>query len=99
MMGADDRGMEKEQKNVRGIRQFRKLGIGNRPYFHSIQVGINNILQMSRHSRSIGRGARARSTDSLGDIEYDTGETIFIQIDFLMVGNLSYCTVELLVWC
>lgn len=85
--------------DMRYIRQFRKLSISNRPYFHSVQIGINNILQMSRHSRSVGRWAGARSADSLGDIEYDTGEAIFVQIDFLMVGNLSYCTVELLVRC
>lgn len=88
--------MNRRKEN--GSRQFRKLGIGNTPYFHRIQIRINDIFQMSSHSRTIGRWARTGCTYSLGDIEDDTCEPIFIQVDFLMVGNLSYCAVMVVSW-
>lgn len=50
---------------------------------------------MRSHSGSIGRGTRSRRPNSFCDIEDDTGETIFIQVNFLVVRNLSYCTIEI----
>jgi hypothetical protein len=44
---------------------------------------------MGSHSRTVGCGARTGCTHALGDVENDTSEAIFIQVDFLVVGNLS----------
>lgn len=44
---------------------------------------------MSSHSRAVGRSARTRRTHPLGDVENDASEAILIQVDFLVVGNLS----------
>jgi hypothetical protein len=46
---------------------------------------------MSRQSRAIDCGACAWEADSLCDVEDDGCEAILIEINFLVVGDLTDC--------
>ena len=51
---------------------------------------------MSRHGSAICSGAAAGLAYTLGNVEDDGREAIFIEVDFLVVGDLTDCAAILL---
>ncbi len=41
---------------------------------------------------TVGGVSAARWADTLSDIENDAREAVFIKVDFLTIGDLTYCT-------
>jgi hypothetical protein len=68
------------------------LGIASTPHFDSIDIGINDVLKMSSHSRAISCGAASGHANALSDVEDDRCEAIFVEVDLLVVWNLSDST-------
>lgn len=73
-------------------REFGKLSIARTPHFHRVDVRIDDILQMGSQSRTICGGAAAWRANSLGDVEDDGREAVFVEIHFLMIGDLTDST-------
>lgn len=44
---------------------------------------------MRRQGGAVDGGAFAWKADALGDVEYDAGEAIFVEVDFLVVRYLT----------
>jgi len=43
------------------------------------------------HSRAINSWSRSREADSLGDVEDYAGEAFFVEVNFLVIGDLTDC--------
>jgi len=71
------------------VRKFGELCVRCVPHLHCVVIASNDVLEMGRQSRAIDGGTRAWQADSLGDVEDDGCEAIFVEIHFLVVGDLT----------
>jgi len=67
------------------------LCVGCVPHFYGVVIAGDDVLEMGCQGCAIDCGTRAWQPDSLGDVEDDGCEAIFIEIDFLVVRDLSDC--------
>ena len=74
----------------RGLRKLGEYGVTGAPYFDGIDIGVDDIFQVGCHGRPVYRSVASSFADPFGDIEDYACEAIFVEIYFLMVGNLSY---------
>lgn len=70
-------------------RQFRELSLASRPHLHSVGFAINDLFQVEGHGGTIDSCVGAGGTDTLGDVEDDGREAIFVDEDFLVVRDLT----------
>ena len=68
------------------------MGVASTPHFDSIDIRINDVLKMSGHSRAISSGTASSRAYSLGNIEDDRCEAVFVEVYFLVVWDLSDST-------
>lgn len=71
--------------------QLRKLGPDHTPHLHILHIILDNLLQMHRHGRPIDLLIAARWTHAFGDVKDDGGETVLVEKDFFVVGDLAEC--------
>jgi hypothetical protein len=93
-----DGGDEERGGEGRGVREFTEDRINRAPHFDGVSVGIDDVFQVRGERRAVDGGARAGLAYALGDVEDDTGEAIFVEVDFLVVWYLADCTVGVSGW-
>ncbi len=71
------------------LRELGELSFTGTPHFHSISLGVDDVFKMRRQSGAINSWSSTFNAYSLGNIEDDASEAIFVKIDFLMIWDLS----------
>jgi hypothetical protein len=84
---ADFRGRE-------ALRKFGELCLRSVPYFYSLEVGPNQLLQMRGHGVAIHLQPGPGCVDALCDVEDDAGEAIFVDVNFLVARYLANLAVR-----
>lgn len=79
----------REERGRENLRELRELCVRCVPHFHGVDVTGNNVLKMGRQSRAIDCRAGAWEADSLSDVKDDGRKAVFIEIYFLVVGDLT----------
>lgn len=64
------------------------------PDFYCVALRIHDILEMSCHGCSIYGCSASWRADAFSDVEDDACETIFIKVNFLVVGDLADSAVD-----
>jgi hypothetical protein len=59
------------------------------PDFHGVDVRVDDVFEVRCESRAIDGGATTCYAHTLGDVEDDAGEAVFVKVNFLVIGNLA----------
>lgn len=72
------------------ILNLAKLSLCCVPHLdYGVVVRANQLLKVRGESLSVDLGGRPGAAHALGDIEDDASETVFVNEDLLVVGNLA----------
>lgn len=78
-----------ERQNARDVRQVGELGASRAPDFEQVRVGVDNVLEVDGQRGAVGGVGAASGADALGDVEDDACEAFFVEVDFLIIGDLA----------
>lgn len=65
--------------------------VGCVPDFHGVGVRVDDVFEVGGEGCAIDGGTAACGADALGDVKDDAGEAVFVEVDFLVVGDLTDC--------
>ena len=79
------------QKDRRDKRKLGELRVGSVPDFNGVDIGIDDVFKVCCESGAVDGWAASCDADALGDVEDDACEAVFVEVDFLVVGDLADC--------
>jgi hypothetical protein len=56
---------------------------------NGVNIGIDNVFKVRCQGCAINSWPTAGLAHAFGDVEDDTGKSIFVEVDFLVVGDLT----------
>lgn len=76
------------------IREVADLSLGCIPHLNRLGrvLDADELLEVGGQGFGVpleGVVGRGRGGDALGDVDYDGGEAVFVDVDFLVVGDLA----------
>jgi hypothetical protein len=72
-----------------GAPEVGKLCLGRVPDLDGVGIVADEVLEVDCEGAAISLETLATGVDALGNVEDDGGKPIFIDPDFLVVGNLA----------
>lgn len=76
-------------QGARDVRQVGELRACRAPDFEEVRVRIDNVLEVDGQRCAVGGVGAASRADALGDVEDDACEAFFVEVDFLVIGDLA----------
>ena len=68
-----------------------ELRLGRVPDFDGVGVLADQVFQVGCQGAAVPFQASAGGVDTLRDVEDDGGEAVFVEVDFLVVGDFADC--------
>ena len=72
-----------------GVREVGELGLGCIPDLDGVGVVADEVFQVDCQGAAVALEAGAGGVDALRDVEDDRGEAVFVDVNFLVVGDLA----------
>lgn len=66
-----------------------ELRLGRVPHLDRVGIVTDKLLEVRRQRAPVRLETAAAGADALGDVEDDAGETVLVDVDLLVVGDLA----------